>query len=62
MPTKCGILETKMQRHITATEARKHLKALLDDVERAGAEHVIERAGKSVAAIIPIHVSGDAVA
>ena len=45
-----------MPRHISATEARQHLGALLDDVARTGADYVGERAGKPAAAIIPIHV------
>ncbi len=50
------MLDTKMPRHISATEARQHLGALLDHVARTGAEYVIERAGKPAAAIIPIQV------
>lgn len=48
------MLDVGMARSISAVEARRHLGALLDDVSLSGAEYIIERAGKPVAAIIPL--------
>lgn len=45
-----------MPQHISATDTRKRLRAVLDDVARNGAEYVIERRGRPTAAIIPIQV------
>lgn len=42
----------KMMRHVQASEAKTHLPALLDDVER-GETLVITRHGKPIARIVP---------
>jgi prevent-host-death family protein len=44
----------EMVKKITAVKARKHLGQLLEEVSCRGDQYIIERAGKPMAAIVPV--------
>jgi prevent-host-death family protein len=50
----CDTQVDAMVRKVTAVKARKNLGQLLEEVYYRGDQYVIERAGKPMAAIVPI--------
>jgi prevent-host-death family protein len=46
--------ESKVLKKVTALKARQNLGQLLEEVYYTGDEYVIERAGKPMAAIVPV--------